>query len=115
MWEGVWGVVISGVFLIAFSRINSNIIKCDIFESCSLMWNNWKLFGSVLVTALCIGPFNYFGLMITKSTSALQRCMVCTSRMIVVWMISLIFGWENFSIIQLTGYFLLTYSIYKFN
>lgn len=54
---------------------------------------NWKLLGSVIVTALCIGPFNYFGLMITKDTSALQRCLVCTSRMVVVWIISLIFNW----------------------
>ena len=79
------------------------------------MLNNWKLLGSVLITALCIGPFNYFGLMITKTTSALQRCLVCTSRMIVVWIISLIFNCENFSFMQLFGYLLLTYAIFQFN
>lgn len=115
LWEGIWGVVISGIFLVTFANINSDIIKCDIFESCSLMFNNWKLLGAVLVTCLCIGPFNYFGLMITKNTSALQRCMVCTSRMIVVWMVSLIFSWEYFSFMQLFGYLLLTYGIYEFN
>lgn len=35
--------------------------------------------------------------------------------MIIVWIISLIFHWENFSFIQLFGYLLLTYGIYKFN
>ncbi len=41
--------------------------------------------------------------------------MICTSRMIVVWTISLLFGWEDFHLTQLLGYSILTYSIYQFN
>lgn len=80
-----------------------------------MIYNNWKLSGSILITALCIAPFNYFGLLITKDTSALQRCLVCTSRMVVVWIVSLTFSWEKFSILQLIGYLGLTYGIYVFN
>lgn len=67
------------------------------------------------MTALCIGPFNYFGISLTKQESALQRCMICTSRMIVVWVFSLLFNWEKFHLLQLAGYMLLTWGIYQFN
>ena len=68
-----------------------------------------------MLTALSIGPFNYFGISLTKQESALQRCMICTARMIVVWSVSLLFGWEKFRLLQLIGYLVLTYSIFQFN
>jgi hypothetical protein len=69
----------------------------------------------VVLTALCIGPFNYFGMSLTKQGSALQRCIICTSRMIAVWSVSLLFGWEQFRLLQLLGYLVLTYAIYQFS
>ena len=67
------------------------------------------------MTALCIGPFNYFGLFITKHSSALERCLVCTGRMVLVWIGSLCCSWESFSALQFFGYFILTFGIYKFS
>ena len=32
-----------------------------------------------------------------------------------MWSISLLFGWEEFRFMQLIGYAILTFSIYKFN
>ena len=93
LWEGIWGVLICGVFLLGFSRLNSEIIKCDFLDSCELIYNNSNLFAAIVITALSIAPFNYFGLFITKNSSALQRCMFCTSRMVMVWLISLVLGW----------------------
>ena len=80
-----------------------------------LICSNYNLLLAVVLTAICIGPFNYFGISLTKEGSALQRCIICTSRMIVVWSISLVFGWEEFRWVQLLGYAILTFSIYKFN
>lgn len=83
MWEGIWGVVISFVFIIVFTYLGSSndqlmeesalkkIFRCDIMYSCSLIASNWKLMVTVIATALCISPFNYFGLLITKNSSAL--------------------------------------------
>lgn len=80
-----------------------------------MICSNGKLLFGVLMTALCIAPFNYFGISLTKQESALQRCMICTSRMIVVWLISLLFEWEHFHLPQLLGYALMTWGIYQFN
>jgi hypothetical protein len=84
-------------------------------DSCVLICSNGKLLFGVVMTALCIAPFNYFGISLTQQESALQRCMICTSRMIVVWVISLAFEWEQFHLPQLVGYVLLTWGIYQFN
>jgi hypothetical protein len=91
-WEGIWGVLISGIALALFSVIETPI-QPKVVESCILICTNYKLLIAVLLTALCIGPFNYFGISLTKDGSALQRCIICTSRMIVVWGASLLFGW----------------------
>ena len=115
LWEGIWGVFISGIFLFAFSHLDSDIIKCDFLDSCELIYNNTNLFTAIVITALSIAPFNYFGLFITKNSSALQRCLFCTSRMVMVWLVSLVLGWENFSFLEFLGYCLLTFGIYQFN
>ena len=64
---------------------------------------------------MAIGPFNYFGMSITKEASALHRCLMCTFRMVAVWIVSLLAGWESFSFTELLGYIILTYAIYQFN
>ncbi len=76
---------------------------------------NGNLMIAVGCTFMAIGPFNYFGMSITKEVSALYRCLVCTFRMVVVWVVSLALGWEDFSYVQLFGYVTLTVAIYFFN
>ena len=105
MWEGIWGVLISFLLVVSFASWGTTvdplveesalkkIFRCDILYSCSLITSNWKLLMTLVVTALCISPFNYFGLLITKNSSALERCMICTSRMVIVWLGSLILNW----------------------
>lgn len=93
LWEGIWGALISALLLLGFSQMGSDVIKCDVVGSCQLIYRNSNLLIAILLTALAIAPFNYFGLLITKETSALQRCMICTSRMVAVWIVSLFLGW----------------------
>jgi hypothetical protein len=92
-WEGLWGSIFAGFLLVFFSNSDNNLIKCDFMESCSLIYENPNLLIAILGTFLAIGPFNYFGMNITKEASALHRCLVCTFRMVVVWIISLLAGW----------------------
>ena len=91
-WEGIWGMVLSGFALVVFSFVDSPL-QSNLFDSCILICTNSKLLGAVLLTALCIGPFNYFGLTLTKQGSALKRSIICTARVVVVWSLSLLFGW----------------------
>jgi len=96
-WEGVWGLLGSALFLLVFSFFNYKPTNCNFLETCQLVYGNSTLLTAVLITGLCIAPFNYFGMRITQMSSALHRCTICTLRMVVVWMVSLLLGWEQFN------------------
>lgn len=68
--------------------------------------NNWVLFASILCSSIVIGPYNYFGTNLTKYSSAMHRCLIDASRMLVVWFASIIMNWEHFKVSQGIGYFL---------
>lgn len=68
--------------------------------------NNYVLFASIMCSSIVIGPFNYFGTNLTKYSSAMHRCLIDASRMLVVWFLSIIMNWESFKIQQAIGYFL---------
>ena len=114
-WEGVWGLLGSAIFLFVFSFFNYQPTNCNFLETCQLVYGNNTLLVAVLLTGLCIAPFNYFGMRITQLSSALHRCTICTLRMVVVWVASLLLGWESFSWMQLAGYFVLTLGTFVFN
>lgn len=65
-WEGLWGSLFSGALLVFFSHAESQVVKCDFMESCYLIYENPNLLIAILCTFLAIGPFNYFGMSITK-------------------------------------------------
>jgi hypothetical protein len=66
--------------------------------------NNYVLFCSILFSSLVIGPFNYFGTNLTKHSSAMHRCLIDASRMLVVWFASILMNWEHFKFSQAVGY-----------
>lgn len=68
--------------------------------------NNYILFASILISSAVIGPFNYFGTNLTKYSSAMHRCLIDASRMLVVWILSIFMGWETLKVDQAIGYFL---------
>lgn len=65
-WEGLWGSLFAGLLLIFFSNSGNQIVKCDFIESCSLIYENPNLLLAIFCTFMAIGPFNYFGMNITK-------------------------------------------------
>jgi len=66
--------------------------------------HNMYLFSAILTSSLVIGPFNYYGTNLTKYSSAMHRCLIDASRMLVVWLISIICKWEQFKVQQAIGY-----------
>lgn len=54
-----------------------------------------------------IGCFNATGVAVTKYASAAQRSTVDTCRTLLIWVISLMLGWENFYWQELIGFILL--------
>ncbi len=69
--------------------------------------NNSQLFISMALSSLVIGPFNYYGLKITKLTTSMNRCLIDASRMCIVCFASIIYGWEDFQSKQCIGYFII--------
>lgn len=68
--------------------------------------HNLQLLLAILCSSIVIGPFNYYGTNLTKYSSAMHRCLIDASRMLIVWLMSIICGWEKFKIQQAIGYFL---------
>ncbi|CAG8492233.1 9520_t:CDS:2 [Paraglomus brasilianum] len=67
--------------------------------------------------AICfsIAFFNYFGLAVTRTVSATARSTIDTSRIVFVWMVSLLLGWEIFSWLQVLGFVILVTGTFIFN
>ncbi len=69
---------------------------------------NWK--GNYpLGNVFSIAFFNFAGISVTKEMSATTRMVLDSSRTIVIWLCSILFGWQTFEALQLLGFaFLLT-------
>jgi len=108
-WEGVWGILISSIFMAVFFFIPGKDFGSfeNPIQATQQVTHNWILLSSLAVSVLVIGPFNYFGTSLTKYSSAMHRCLIDASRMCVVWLISIIAGWEHFSGIQALGYLII--------
>jgi len=108
-WEGVWGILISAIFLSLFFLIPGHdfgSFENPMQASIQVFKNNFLLI-SLLVSIFVIGPFNYYGTNLTKYSSAMHRCLIDASRMCVVWVISIVYGWEHFCYIQGIGYLII--------
>lgn len=116
-WEGFWGTIFSGTLLIISFFIPNFIFGfSDNFLVASYqIFHSKELFFGVMAGMFSIGPFNYFGTQLTKIASAAHRSTVCSMRMFIVWMISLIMGWESYRSQQLYGYLLMTFGVLLYN
>lgn len=79
------------------------------FQATVQIFNNSHLFLAILTSSLVIAPFNYYGTALTKYSSAMHRCLVDASRMCIVWLVSIIIGWETFKAQQALGYSLVMF------
>lgn len=59
-------------------------------DAISQMWNNPAILGFGLAYLLSISFYNYFGLSVTKSLTAVHRTLIDACRTILVWVIDLI-------------------------
>jgi len=105
-WEGVWGCLITIVFIYVFYTLPGDDFGSaeNPFQAIMQIKNSQELLFSTLCSSLVIGPFNYFGTSLTKEASAMHRCLVDASRMCIVWMVSMCCSWESFKGNQAFGY-----------
>eukprot|EP00743_Colponemidia_sp_Colp-15_P005806 GILK01006241.1.p1 GENE.GILK01006241.1~~GILK01006241.1.p1 ORF type:complete len:388 (-),score=36.52 GILK01006241.1:205-1368(-) len=105
-WEGLWGIILSAIVVGVFFGIpgqDSGHLE-NFIQASVQIFHSWILITAFLVTTLVIGPFNYFGSMLTKKLSAVHRCTIDATRMFTVWSFSLAVRWEHFRWVQGVGY-----------
>jgi hypothetical protein len=69
---------------------------------------------SILI-CFSIASFNAFGVAVTKNASSAQRSTIDTSRTVLIWVVQLATGAEQFDPIQLVGFILLVIGTLVYN
>lgn len=126
-WEGFFGTVICifvsllTLFVFTLFASQADNSKTAFFNQFNLIVGIRQVFasGPLLVssvaTILSLATFNVAGVTVTRLISATSRSTIDTCRTIVIWMISLLLGWESFRALQLVGFALLIYGTLVFN
>lgn len=116
-WEGLWGVLINGVFLMFSFNFPDIISGCNdnfLYATYQAMNSPYVILG-IILSSLAIGPFNYFGTILTKISSAANRCTIDSLRMITVWTFCVTCSFEEFRSGQLIGYMLALFGTLLYN
>jgi len=66
-------------------------------------------------TIVSIAFFNFAGISVTKELSATTRMVLDSVRTLVIWMVSIGVGWQNFFALQLLGFCILIVGMMLYN
>ncbi|CAB0007430.1 unnamed protein product [Nesidiocoris tenuis] len=107
-WEGLFGLVVTGLLLIPFYFIhvperfgdNAHGVLEDLPDALIQMGNNKLIIVSLIGTIISIAFFNFAGISVTKELSATTRMILDSVRTLVIWGFSLIVKWQGFHILQ---------------
>eukprot|EP01134_Creolimax_fragrantissima_P001292 CFRG1292T1 len=115
--EGAWGVGILCIIL----PILQFVCRSDgtPLENTQDAWvqvmGSWQLMVGNLGSIFSIAFFNFFGISVTKQLSATHRTTIDSCRTILIWIVSLMLGWESFIPLQLLGFFFLVVGTFIYN
>merc|ERR1711959_357292 len=70
---------------------------------------------SIVGNIISIAFFNVIGIKITTMLSGSHRMILDSMRTCVVWGVSLVIGWEQFSVLQLVGFMVMSLGIAMYN
>jgi len=120
--EGFWGSMIYSIVLPVFQTVHdceSALCHDGYLENTTLAIKQFSEY-PVLIMYSCfiivsIASFNATGVAITKYATAAQRSTVDTSRTLLIWIFSLILGWEEFLGWELVGFVLLVLGTLIYN
>mmetsp|Transcript_43752 Transcript_43752/g.103357 ORF Transcript_43752/g.103357 Transcript_43752/m.103357 type:complete len:357 (+) Transcript_43752:279-1349(+) len=109
--EGWMGVVLGvGALVVAHA---ANIENME--ESIHQLTHSRVLIASVMALLASMAIFNYSGVGVTKSGSAVARSIIDVSRAVVIWTVELALRWHEFSWFQLCGFAILAYGALTYN
>lgn len=93
--EGIWGLLITSLIMPFFGGVSTLIEE--------LAYNK-TLIAFTLILCVSVSGFNFFGLIVIKYASGVQRATINSSKIIFVWIISISLGWEIFYWQQLVAF-----------
>lgn len=121
--EGVFGFFILGILLIPmyYIHVPGNFSTCpehrleDAIDAFVQIGNSWQICLATIGSIISISFFNFAGVSVTKEISATTRTVLDSIRTLVVWVVSLGVGWENFQYLQVVGYVILVIGMFIYN
>ncbi|XP_059620560.1 solute carrier family 35 member F6 [Phlebotomus argentipes] len=111
-WEGFFGFSVLGTLLIPFYYIhvgppfnnNARGTLEDFVDALIQIRNNWQLVFAIAGTVISIAFFNFAGISVTKEISATTRMVLDSVRTLVIWLVALAVGWQQFHALQILGF-----------
>lgn len=94
---------------------NAHGVLEDLPDALAQIINNWQLPVALSGTIISIAFFNFAGISVTKEISATTRMVLDSVRTLVIWVISLLLGWQGFQWLQLVGFTALIFGMCLYN
>ena len=121
--EGFFGASTIMFFMVLFNYIFSYLQTPEEFadspfnmiEAFAQVFTNKTVLVSSVLIMISIASFNYCGLSITHRVSATARSTVDTCRTLIVWLVAIVMGWEQFLFLQMLGFVVLVFGTLCFN
>lgn len=122
-WEGFFGFTILGTLLIPMYYItvgppfnqNAHGTLEDVLDALTQIKNNYQLILAISGTIISIAFFNFAGISVTKEISATTRMVLDSVRTMVIWIFSILIGWQEFHSLQVLGFFSLLFGMCLYN
>merc|ERR1719507_2575834 len=107
-WEGTWGFTTLAILLVPFSFIyvgpsfgpGPRFVLEDAYDGVYQLAHNPLLALAFSGTVISIAFFNFAGISVTKELTATTRMVLDSVRTLVIWMVSIGVGWQNFFALQ---------------
>jgi len=114
--EGIFGFVILSLILVPmyYIRPGGHSIE-NTPDALHQMGDNVIIPLAMVGNACSIACFNFCGISVTQQLSASHRMVLDSVRTLVVWAVSLGIGWEEFHLMQLLGFLVLSLGAITYN
>lgn len=122
-YEGCFGFLTLAILLVPFYYIhvpppfadNATGSLENAFDAIYQITHSWQIATATGGTIFSIAFFNYAGISVTKEISATSRMVLDSVRTIVIWIFSLVIGWQAFQKLQLGGFIILLFGMCLYN
>lgn len=122
-WEGFFGFSVLGLLLVPMYYIhvgqpfnhNAHQTIEDFFDAMIQIKNSWQIIMALGGMIVSIAFFNFAGISITKEISATTRMVLDSVRTLVIWVVALSVGWQQFHSLQLVGFASLLFGMCLYN